>query len=169
MLLRNILLVFGLVSCCLAVADDSRILEKEAIVRAPIADVWNAWTTAEGLSFISRKSNVELRIDGAYEWFLDGEADHKGHRGGEGSQILAYLPRKMIAFSWTFPPDIPELRDAGEMTQVVVLFDEVPDGGTRVRLSAHGWQDGDAWQHGWEYFDRAWSIVLAALKEHLEK
>jgi uncharacterized protein YndB with AHSA1/START domain len=149
-------------------AQEPRILVKEVVVHAPMAEVWNAWTTSDGLKFVSQLSNVELRIGGPYEWFLDGPADSNGRRGGEGSKMLAYLPNEMIAFSWTFPPDVAELRDAGETTQVVVLFDEEPDGGVRVRLNAHGWQEGEEWQRGWDYFDAAWSYVLDALKKRLE-
>lgn len=147
---------------------DMSILKKEISVRAPLEDVWRAWTTAEGLQYISGKSNVELRIGGPYEWFLDLEPDDHGKRGGQGSRVLAYLPQKMIAFSWTFPPSIPELRYADERTQVVVLFDEDGDGQVHVSLYEHGWQEGEPWQRGWEYFDRAWGAVLNALKQHLE-
>lgn len=152
-----------------AIAEDERILTKAIDVEAPIEAVWNAWTTEKGLSFISGKSNVELTVGGPYEWFLDLEPDKNGRRGGEGSQILAWLPRRMLAFSWTFPPDVPELRDAEETTQVVVFFDDLGDGRVRVRLYKHGWQDGEPWQRGWDYFDSAWSIVLDRLKSELEK
>lgn len=144
------------------------ILKKEISVRAPLDDVWHAWTTADGLQFISGKSNVELRIGGPYEWFLDLDPDDHGKRGGQGSHVLAFLPQKMIAFSWTFPPSIPELRYADERTHVVVLFDEGSDGQVHVSLYAHGWREGEPWQRGWEYFDRAWGAVLNALKQHLE-
>jgi len=144
------------------------ILTKEIVVQAPLDDVWHAWTTTDGLQYISGKSNVELRIGGPYEWFLDLEPDEHGKRGGQGSHVLAFLPQKMIAFSWTFPPSIPELRNADERTQVVVLFDEVSDGQVHVSLYAHGWQESEPWQRGWDYFDRAWGAVLNALKQHLE-
>lgn len=144
------------------------ILEKIISIRAPLDAVWDAWTTNDGLSMISAQSNVDLRIGGPYEWFLQLPPDDNGRRGSEGSHILAYLPQRMLAFSWTFPPDVPELRDADERTQVVVLFDEEEDGQVRVSLYAHGWQNGEAWQRGWEYFDRAWGKVLKAMKQHLE-
>ncbi|MBU2677698.1 MAG: SRPBCC domain-containing protein [Gammaproteobacteria bacterium] len=144
------------------------ILEKEVSIRAPLHAVWNAWTTEEGLAFLSPKSNIELRIDGPYEWFLDNEPDEQGKRGGEGSHVLAFLPQKMIAFSWTFPPAVAELRNADERTQVVVLFEESNDGAVQVSLHAHGWQDGEPWQRGWDYFDSAWGFVLDAMKQHLE-
>ncbi|MBT8088939.1 MAG: SRPBCC domain-containing protein [Gammaproteobacteria bacterium] len=143
-------------------------LEKEVSIQAPLDAVWNAWTTEEGLAFLSPESNIELRIGGAYEWFLDGEPDEQGKRGGEGSHVLAFLPQKMIAFSWTFPPDVPELRNADERTQVVVLFNEGSDGLVHVKLHAHGWQDEEPWERGWAYFDSAWGYVLKAMKQHLE-
>lgn len=144
------------------------ILHKEISVRAPLDEVWSAWTTAEGLAFVSSKSHVELRVGGAYDWFLDGEPDDYGVHGSEGSHVLAFLPREMLAFSWTFPPDIPELRYADKRTQVVVLFDEDSKGHVNIKLQALGWQDGETWQRGWEYFDKAWGAVLTDLKQHLE-
>jgi uncharacterized protein YndB with AHSA1/START domain len=144
------------------------ILEKEVSIRAPLKKVWHAWTTEEGLEFVSRKSNIELRIGGRYEWFMDSPPDNKGRRGSQGSNVLAFLPQKMLAFSWTFPPDIPELRYADERTHVVVLFDEDGDGQVHVRLHELGWKDGEQWQRGWEYFDKAWDSVLLAMKRHLE-
>jgi len=143
-------------------------LEKEISIRAPLDTVWSAWTTNEGLAFLSPESNVELRIGGPYEWFLHGEPDDQGKRGSEGSHVLAFLPKKMIAFSWTFPPEVPELRYADERTQVVVLFNEGSDGVVHVGLHAHGWQDGEPWQRGWAYFDSAWGFVLNTMKQHLE-
>lgn len=146
-------------------AADGPMLVKEVTVEAAPEAVWNAWTTAEGLRFVSSESRVELKIGGAYEWFLDGPADDRGRRGSEGSRILAFLPGKMLAFAWTFPPDIPSLRAAGETTQVVVLFDDQADGAVRVRLHVLGWQDGEEWRRGRDYFDRAWGYVLEHLRQ----
>jgi hypothetical protein len=42
------------------------------------------------------------------------------------------------------------------------------DGAVQVRLSAHEWQDGEAWDAGWAYFDNAWENVLGILKTHFE-
>ena len=150
------------------VCAEMPMLEKEVSINAPLNAVWKAWTTEEGLAFLSPESNIDLRINGAYEWFLDGEPDEQGKRGGEGAYVLAFLPQRMIAFSWTFPPAVPELRYADERTQVVVFFDENSDGSVRVSLHAHGWQEGESWQQGWAYFDNAWGYVLDAMKQHLE-
>ena len=147
---------------------NKRMLVKEIIVRASIEDVWNAWTTEEGVKFISQKSNIELKRGGPYEWFLNTEADKNGRRGGEGSRVLAFLPLEILASSWTFPPSVPELRDANQTTQVIVRLQDQQDGTIAVQLTMHEWQDGKAWDEGWAYFDKAWETVLLKLKKHLE-
>lgn len=151
-----------------AASAGDREVVKETTVRASLEDVWNAWTTEDGLKFISAKSNVELRRGGPYEWFLDGPADESGRRGGEGSKILAWLPHEMLAFSWTFAPATPNLRRAQETTQVIVNFTPGNDGTVHVRLTAHEWQDGEEWDAGYEYFDEAWGYVLTALQANLD-
>ncbi len=150
-----------------AMSDVGRLLHKEVTVGAPIEEVWYAWTTEDGLKFISQQSNVRLEVGGPYEWFLDLEPDKQGKRGGEGAVIHAFLPPEMLAFSWTFPPSLPSLRSSGATTQVVVRFREI-EGGTHVDFRQFGWQEGEDWERGFDYFDEAWDYVLSRLKEHLE-
>lgn len=154
---------------CVAVAASERMLVKAVIVHASLDDVWHAWTTEDGLRFISAESNVELTRGGPYEWFIDLPPDENGKRGGEGAKVLAFLPKQMLAFSWTFPPSIPELRNAGETTQVVVRLTELSRNSVKVELSAHEWQEGEAWDAGFAYFDSAWEKVLGSLKTHFEQ
>ncbi len=150
-------------------AATERVMVKEVTVDASLDAVWHAWTTAEGLTFVSAKSNVELRRGGAYEWFLDLPPDENGKRGGEGARILAFHPMRMLAFSWTFPPAVPELRNADETYQVIVYFTDNADGTVTVQLNAHEWQEGDAWDRGWAYFDAAWDSVLERLSAHFSE
>ena len=148
--------------------EDVRMLRKEVEVKAPLADVWNAWTTVEGLRFVSPESRVELRVGGPYEWFLHLEADADGKRGGEGATVLSFVPGEMLSFTWTFPPSVPTLRSSDATTQVVVRFNETERGSTRVRFVQLGWEEGEDWDAGYEYFDKAWDYVLAKLRESLE-
>lgn len=145
-----------------------RVLRKEIVVRAPIEAVWRAWTTNDGLKFVSRKSNVELRVGGPYEWFLDGEPDERGRRGGQGARILAFAPHEMLSFDWTFPPSIPSLRAGDARTRVTVRFEEIGNGRVRVDFTQAGWQEGEDWDAGYAYFDEAWSFVLDRLQASLE-
>ena len=147
--------------------DGRRELRKEITIAAPVEQVWAVWTDPEALGFLSGKSNIELRIGGPYEWFLDGPPDEDGRRGGEGCRILAFLPYRVLAFDWSFPPSIPSLRGSQAKTQVVVRFDEASTG-TRLRFSQIGWKEGEDWAAGYAYFDEAWDYVLQAMKQHLE-
>lgn len=144
-----------------------RELQKEITISAPVEQVWAVWTDPEAMTFVSRQSNIELRIGGPYEWFLDLPPDEDGWRGGEGCRVLAFLPYRVLAFDWSFPPSIPSLRTSRAKTQVVVRFDETGSG-TRVRFSQIGWEEGEEWDAGYAYFEEAWDYVLQAMKQHLE-
>ena len=165
MVIKHCLWVLLAVGSLSQAAADERVMVKEVIVDATLDEVWHAWTTEAGLRFVSGKSNVELRRGGPYEWFLDGAPDENGKRGGEGARVLAFLPKSMLAFSWTLPPDIPELRNRDETYQIVMFFEELADGRVRVELVAHEWGDGEAWDRAWQYFDSAWDYVLNRLQQ----
>jgi uncharacterized protein YndB with AHSA1/START domain len=140
--------------------EQPMILHKEALVEATPQEAWEAWTTAEGLRFISASSNVELAVGGPYEWFLDLEPDADGRRGGEGARVVGWLPGELLVFTWTFPPSIPTLRHSRATTQVVVRFESAGTGRTRVVLEQVGWEEGDDWRRGHDYFEVAWGKVL---------
>ncbi len=140
-----------------------RAIIKETTVPAPRADVWTAWTTAEGVtSFSAPQAWIELRVGGAYEWYfmLD---QPPGTRGAEGCRVLAYLPERMLAFSWNAPPSIPTIRGPGILTQVVVELSDADGGGTHVRLTHHDLGEGDDWDEYVGYFDHAWGMVMDGL------
>jgi uncharacterized protein YndB with AHSA1/START domain/uncharacterized protein YciI len=141
-----------------------RTIEKTTIVAAPVEKVWWAWTTADGIkSFLAPDAKIELRVGGAYEIYFVPSAP-EGSRGSEGCQVLAYLPREMLAFSWSAPPSMPAVRKM--FTQVVVAFEPLDADRTRVRLVHHGWGSGPKWDQAYAYFDKAWAGVLGALSQH---
>ncbi len=162
-IMTNIVLFLGVFAMASASAAE-RVLTKAVTVEAPVKEIWRAWTTADGLSFVSNKSRIELEPGGAYEWFLDLGPDADGRYGSETSHVLAVLPEQVLVFNWNFPPDVPALRASGAMTQVIVRFEAVSPERTRVHLDAVGWQEGDDWDRGYKYFDAAWSRVLTALQ-----
>jgi uncharacterized protein YndB with AHSA1/START domain/uncharacterized protein YciI len=135
-------------------------------VAASAKDVWRAWTTSEGIkSFFGRDAEIELAVGGKFEVYFALDAP-RGSRGSEGCKVLAFLPEKMLAFSWNAPPSIPSLRDAGARTQIVLEFTPENGGATHVALTQHGLGEGEDWDKYLAYFDRAWGNVLASLEEH---
>jgi uncharacterized protein YndB with AHSA1/START domain len=141
---------------------DKRII-KEASVNRSIGDVWNFWTTEEGMkAFLGIGSAIELRPFGAYEFYFAPDAK-PGERGGEGNVVLSFVPKTMLSFTWNAPPSIPEARDHPHKTWVVLSFTPVGSEGTDVILTHLGWPEGEAWEKTYDYFERAWTSVMDRL------
>jgi uncharacterized protein YndB with AHSA1/START domain len=138
-------------------------VRKEALVAGPLADVWAAWTTPEGLrSFFAPQVHMRLEAGGPFE-ILFHPASPEGSRGSEGCRVLAFAPPRVLAFSWNAPPSMPTVRQ--ERTQVVVELEPLGERLTRVRLTHTGWKEGAEWDQAYAYFDIAWGKVLASLAE----
>ena len=143
--------------------DVDRVIRGEVVVQASIQAAWDAWTTEEGIkAFFAPDCSVDLRVDGLYEIFFDPHAP-RGQRGAEGMRILALQPKKMLAFTWSAPSDLPNVRK--QRTHVVVRFQQVAEGRVMVSLTHDGWGEGEEWDQAFEYFSRTWNeIVLPRLK-----
>lgn len=141
------------------------VLHKSRLINATTDKVWQKWTTSEGLkSFIGVDNLVELVPGGPFEiYFL--MDNPPGSRGGEGNQVLSFLPEKMLSFTWNAPPSIPEIRNHPHKTWVVVQLEGLATDQTQVTLDHLGWLDGDKWGEAYAYFERAWDIVLDALEQ----
>ena len=138
-----------------------RIIQKEAAIAASLREVWQAWTTEKGVcTFFAPAANVDLEIGGLYEMLFNPDAP-AGSKGSEGCKVLSYLPDQMLSFDWSAPPQYPDIRT--ERTWVVVELTAGPLNTTRVELSHLGWGEGDEWDQVFQYFKRAWDIVLGRL------
>lgn len=127
-------------------------------VPAPQHEVWQAWTTAEGVkSFFAEECKLDLRVGGAYEMYFDLDAP-RGKWGGEGCVILAIEPESMFSFTWNAPPEFPEIRE--QKTHVLVRLMTIDGNKTLVTLSHDGWGESKEWQQVREYFVRAWGEVV---------
>ncbi len=132
---------------------DPRILRKEVITSALIADVWTIWTTPEGItSFLAPKANIKLEVQGPYEIFFDPEAP-LGFRGTEGCKLLGFDPMKILSAEWKAPPEFPNVRR--QNTRVDIYFERV-EALSKVRVEHSSWQEGEEWDAAYEFFDRAW-------------
>jgi uncharacterized protein YndB with AHSA1/START domain len=143
--------------------NPDRVIRGEIVVQATVDAVWDAWTTEEGIkTFFAPACNVDLRVDGWYEIFFDPDAP-PGQKGGEGMRILAFQPKKMLSFTWNAPPDLSNVRK--QRTHVVIRFQQLARGRTRLSLTHDGWGEGEEWDRAFTYFSRAWNeIVLPRLK-----
>jgi uncharacterized protein YndB with AHSA1/START domain len=144
-------------------------LEKETIVPLSAAQVWEKWTTKEGLkSFFGEDNFIELRLNGPFEIYFLMDNPY-GLRGSEGCRILSYLPEKMLSFTWNAPPQFEEIREEKEHTTwVVIQFVLIDKKHTKVELNHFGWPGTKKWEAVYQYFDSAWDKVLDSLENSCE-
>lgn len=131
----------------------SRSIEKEVFVRATPEDVWNAITTAQGLT---RWFPVHARVEGG-----DGGSIWLSWGGGTEGQapITAWEPTRR--FGWT------ESRGA---IQLAVDFYLAPrEGGTVVRLVQSGFGDGSDWDAEYHMTEGGWAYFIEHLRVYLER
>ena len=115
----RIICLLGLSHWVLAGPGEPKIMEKYVEVSASVEQVWNAWTTSEGIAgFFAKDHKFELKPGGAFEMYFLPEGSPE--RGSEGCKVLSYLPFKMFSFSWNAPPNLPEVRP--QHTTVVIAF-----------------------------------------------
>jgi uncharacterized protein YndB with AHSA1/START domain len=137
-------------------------------IDAPVADVWNAWTTAAGIEsfFAPKAAKVEPVVGGAFElWF---GLDHpEGSRGSEGCRVHSVTPMEQFVFEWNAPPTIPAIRPL--RTLVYLDFRPLPDGRTELTLRNFGYGAGDDWAKTKAYFAAAWPAVMGSLEKRFAK
>lgn len=158
-------LVLSLVFATTATAAE-RAIDREVVVAATPAQVWEAWTTRAGItSFFAPEAEIDARVGGAFRVYFDPLAE-PGRKGADDMRFMALQPNRMLSFDWNAPPSLPEARS--QRTFVVVRLEPVGDKQTRVFLHHTGWGDGGEWDKAYAYFDRAWPNVLANLKKRFE-
>ncbi len=143
-----------------------RSIDKQIDVTASLDDVWDAWTTRDGIrSFFAPDANIDPRVGGAFQIYMDPLAE-PGLKGADEMRFMALQPKKMLSFDWNAPPHLEEVRK--QRTFVIVRFEPVSDKLTRVSLHHTGWGDGGEWDKTYAYFDRAWPRILANLKKRFD-
>ncbi len=147
-------------------------IELTQIVNAPRAEVFRWYTTSAGWKeFMGADTRIELAPGGPFEVYF-GTTNPEGQRGSEGCTILSYVPNEMVSHTWNAPPTQAYTR--AHHTWVVVRFDELSPGTTRVRFIQQGFSENNAkeaghqaeWAETRAYFASAWPRVLSALAEH---
>ena len=136
----------------------NRFIHKEKIVNQSIDQVWNTWTTQEGLEkLFGIQVTFDLKVGGPIEILFDDSAE-EGKKGSEGCVVLAYEPKNLLSFTWNAPPHLTQVR--GHHTFVEIRFEERGEAQTFIELNHFGWGKSDEWTAAYNYFEVAWGKVL---------
>ena len=153
-------------ACCAPARAAERSLDKQVEIAATLDQAWDAWTTREGIvSFFAPDANIEPRVGGAFQIYIDPLGD-PGGKGADDMRFMALQPKKMLSFDWNAPPSLPQAR--AQRTFVVLRFEALAEKTTRITLHHTGWGEGGEWDKAYSYFDRAWGNVLGNLKKRFE-
>lgn len=119
----------------------SQTVAYEHEIDAGVEDVWNAFTTDEGLkSWMAPIAKIELRIGGKMtsNYNKDGQL---GDATTIENTILSYEPKRMLSLQATrFPTGFP-FEEAAKGTWSVFYFTPISSGRTRVRVVGLGYRD----------------------------
>jgi uncharacterized protein YndB with AHSA1/START domain len=144
------------------------VIEYEVTLDAPPAEVFELWSTAEGLKrFLAPGARVDGTVGGLYQITFDPEADPEGAKHGtKGARLLHIVPGKELAAEWTFPPLGEKLNTPPFPTWIEVRLEPAPGhpGRTRLHFGHYGFADDPDWEKAWRYFnDGNWPLVLNRL------
>src|SRR5580704_14218243 len=134
-------------------ADSTPALIIELSIPAPVHEVWEAFTTKEGLSsWLAPDVSVELKPGG--DWLVT----FPGSTGG--GTILSFVPEKEIVINALAPDRFPHVRAA--RTHAVFTF-TAEGSSTLVTLTQTGWKSGAEWDAAYEYLAVGNAQMLAML------
>jgi uncharacterized protein YndB with AHSA1/START domain len=147
-------------------ADDT--IVSEGVVNAPVAAVWRAWTTTDGLkSWLAPHADIDLRIDG----LMRSNYDAKGTLGDQGTienRVLAYEPERMLSIRVAKAPErFPFKAKVGEMW-TVLYFTPTPEGGTKLRIVGLGFGKDEESQRMKTFFEQGNAYTLVQLQKRLQ-
>jgi len=127
----------------------------EVTIPAPIAAVWQAFTTSDGLStWLTPGAVVDLRKGG--EW----TAHFPGGKTGGGT-ILDFTREKEMTLSALAPEQFPTVR--AERTTARFQF-IAKENSTLVRLVQTGWKRGEEWDKAYDYLAEGNAQLLETLR-----
>ncbi len=138
-------------------------ITKRVQVEATIDQVWQRWTTKQGLQgFFAPYCEIGMWPGAKLDvWFFPDNPP--GTRGAEGLEVLSFLPKRMLSFEWDAPPHLPEVR--GHRNWVVLEFEQLSEQRVAVTLHHLGWKEGGQWDQAFEYFQRAWDVVMGRFEQ----
>ena len=141
----------------------------EGVIAAPVATVWNAWATSNGLkTWLAPHADIDLRIDG----LMKANYDPNGSLGDPGTienRVLAYEPERMLSIKVSKAPEkFPFKSKIGDMW-TVLYFQPTADGKTTLRIVGMGFGTDEESQKMKEFFKQGNAFTLTQLQKRFQQ
>lgn len=136
-------LFVGLPMAATAARAEPEPLVTEAIINAPVSEVWRLFTTAEGMeSWMVAHAEIELKVGG----LMRTHYDPRGALGDPNTivnEVLSFEPERMLSIRVRQPPADFPVPGAARNMWTVIYFQPLEPGMTNVRVVGLGF-GGDA-------------------------
>lgn len=145
-------------------AQEDRGLVHEGLVHAPLAQVWAAFATKEGLeSWMVAHAEIELRVGG----LMKTQYDPKGATDDAKAivnTILSYEPMRMLSFRVAKAPQGFPFPNAIAHMWTVIYFEAQGESATWVREICMGFSDDPESRKMREFFNRGNATTMTRLQ-----
>ncbi len=162
----------GVTTCCIlafAVNAHADTLVHEAIIDAPVADVWAAFTQEQHITqWMVPMAEVDFRIGGTLRTNYNAD----GAIGDENTiehTFLAFEHERMLAMQVTKSPAGFPFRDEVKHMWSVMYFDPITSDRTRLRIVGIGYGTGGNWDRMRAFFEQGNEWSLQQLKAYLSQ
>jgi uncharacterized protein YndB with AHSA1/START domain len=149
-------------------AIDAPSFVNEGTINAPIAAVWQVWTSNEGYKRLGvAKADVDFRVGGLIR-------SHYGEKGVIGddetiqNRILAYEPQRMIAIRIDRPPKSFPFKEAWKSTWTVITLSDAGNGRTHLRVASMGYGTDEESMKMRKFFEVGNEWTVKALQKSFE-
>jgi len=148
-----------------AMSNGDRVLRQEAVVAAPLEEVWKTFTTADGLrTFLAPMVSLDFRIGGKWEVSADSKAQ-LGDPKNIVNEVISFLPMEMISVRVAQPPSTFAHPEVARSVWTVYQFERLGTDRVRVIVSMVGWKDGADWDSTYAFFERGNAYTMLQLQK----
>jgi uncharacterized protein YndB with AHSA1/START domain len=145
-------------------AEDDRPLVHEALITAPLDQVWAAYTTKAGLeSWMAAHAEIELKIGGTMKTCHDPKGTVDDAKAIDNT-ILSYEPGHMLSFKVRKPPQGFPFPNAITNMWTIIYFEAQGERVTRVRGVCLGFGNDEESRKMREFFNRGNAVTLERLQ-----
>ncbi len=146
-----------------------RILIEEVVIEAPLADVWNAYTTESGYTaWAAPKARIDLRVGGTMLTQYGPNAEI-GDPGTNTLHIVNYVPQRLLTLRAEIADNWPEvMKQDGERLTNVILFEAITPNRTRIESFGIGYGPSPEYENLLQFFVTANRSLYVELKRVLE-
>ena len=141
-------------------------LVHEGIVEASLTEVWNVWSTSEGLrAWMAPHAEIDLRVGG----LMRANYNPDGQLGDSQTivnTVLSFEPQRMISIKVVKTPEGFPFPNTITQMWSVIYFAAVDANKTSVREASLGFGSDDESQRMREFFNRGNATTMSELQRY---